>query len=122
MANMELNLRELIQISLNRTQPDKTQEGIELTDGATNNVVTLNTASNNLDGIILEAASNNVVKDKIANSNKDSGINLDNSNDSSITGNAATKNNYGIRLTNSPNNTLKQNLLRGNLIQEILIE
>lgn len=105
------------------TAKSNTQEGIKLTDGANNNVVNSNTVLNNLDGIMMEAASNdNMVKSNVANSNKFSGIGLDNSNDNNILGNVATKNNYGIRLTNSPNNTLSKNMLRGNLILDILIE
>ncbi len=71
----------------------------------------------------MEAASNNnEVKNNFANSNQDSGINLDNSNDNRIIGNVATKNNYGIKSTNSLNNILSKNMLRGNLIQDIIIE
>jgi len=71
----------------------------------------------------MEAASNNnEVKNNFANSNRDSGINLDNSNDNRIIENVATKNNYGIKSTNSLNNILSKNMLRGNLIQDIIIE
>ena len=84
-------------------------------DGSSNNTLTGNTASNNVDcGIVLYDSSNNMLTGNNA-SNNGHGIQMSSSSNNTLSNNTANSNNYhGIQMSSSSNNTLYHNNLVDN--------